>query len=142
MKQTRIKDFSHAPMDDLRQERSDLYSVAHALGARAAAITAKADEIGDEIARREGDMFDVTDHAVLQYLKRVRGYDVESVRDELKQIMAAAVPTGALRGQAEAYTAEGLVFVVSRRRLVVTVYPQQQAEEIEPMITSTAFELP
>jgi DNA-directed RNA polymerase subunit K/omega len=45
MKQTRIKDFSHAPMDDLRQERSDLYSVAHALGARAPAITAKADEM-------------------------------------------------------------------------------------------------
>lgn len=135
----RLKDPSHAPMDELRQARVDLGALANALHARANAIKEAADGLTDEINRREGNLFDITDHAVLQYLARVVGYDIEGVRSELKRKIEAAIPIGPLKSEAEAYLHDGLLFVVCRRRLVVTVYPEGEAEKIEPALADGAF---
>lgn len=59
----------------------------------------------------------VTDHAVLRYLERVRGMDIEAVRRHIAALCAGAVACGAI-----CYRAEGHRFTIADRT-VVTVRP-------------------
>jgi hypothetical protein len=63
---------------------------------------------------------DVTDHAVLRYLERAKGFDIEAVRQEIAQIVAPAVAVGAT-----AFSANGLTFPLVGNR-VVTVLDAEQ----------------
>lgn len=59
----------------------------------------------------------VTDHAVLRYLERVRGFDVESVRAHIAITCAAAASAGAA-----SLRAESVKFVITGGA-VVTITP-------------------
>lgn len=59
----------------------------------------------------------VTDHAVLRYLERVRGFDVEAVRRHIAITCAAAASAGAAN-----LKAEGVRFAIDNGA-VVTVMP-------------------
>lgn len=57
----------------------------------------------------------VTDHAVLRYLERARGVDVEAARAEIAAKVARGVAAGAAF-----VTHDGLRFVIRSGRVVVT----------------------
>lgn len=59
----------------------------------------------------------VTDHAVLRYLERAKGFDIESVRSHIATLCAGAVNSGA-----STMHAEGVKFEFTNRS-VVTVSP-------------------
>lgn len=59
----------------------------------------------------------VTDHAVLRYLERVQGFDVEAVRRHVKKVCAGVVT-------ARSVLAEGHAFII-KSGAVVTVRPIQ-----------------
>lgn len=67
----------------------------------------------------------VTDHAVLRYLERAKGVDVEAVRRELGRRVEAAC---AEHSGMSAAIIDGIRFVISAEGVVVTAYPQHQAE--------------
>lgn len=60
---------------------------------------------------------DVTDHAVLRYLERALGYDIEGTRRTIASLVGPAVALGAT-----AFAAGGVTFKLDENR-VVTVLP-------------------
>jgi hypothetical protein len=61
----------------------------------------------------------VTDHAVLRYLERARGFDVEAIRTHIKRACTLPAAAGAL-----SVKAEGVKFVLNKARdTVVTCSP-------------------
>lgn len=67
---------------------------------------------------------DVTDHAVLRYLQRVMGFDVEAVRTMISGIVAGPVGIGA-----SAFSSGGVTYKFDHNR-VVTVLPNQKPSEM------------
>jgi hypothetical protein len=63
----------------------------------------------------------VTDHALVQYLNRVEGYDIEAAKDRLRAYLEASQPT-AINGIHRHPVSRHQV-VVSKAGLVVTVLP-------------------
>lgn len=59
----------------------------------------------------------VTDHAVLHYLERVHGIDIDAVREEVCQVVDKAIEMGA-----GAVIVDGLKYVL-RDRVVITAAP-------------------
>lgn len=69
-------------------------------------------------------ILEVTDHAVLRYLERSQGVDVEAVRLQIRDIVIKGAELGA-----SAVTAEGLRFVL-RNNSVTTVLPRSKPEGV------------
>lgn len=65
----------------------------------------------------------VTDHAVLQYLERVKGMNVEQVRRHIERICQNG------GGGARSVLAEGHTFVI-RAEAVVTVYKETRGRHV------------
>jgi len=65
----------------------------------------------------------VSDHAVIRYLERVAGFDVEAVRDEIRRKVEPAVRAGAC-----ALNSEGYRYLIADG-VVVTVTPASSAPE-------------
>lgn len=55
----------------------------------------------------------VTDHAVLRYLQRVKGIDIDAVRDELGRVVDKAIEMGA-----GAAVVDGVKYVLNDRTIV------------------------
>lgn len=64
----------------------------------------------------------ITDNAVLQYLERVQGLDVDGVRDELARRVKAAVEM-----EANAVHIDGFRYVL-RENVLVTVHRSNQSD--------------
>ncbi len=71
-------------------------------------------------------ILEVTDHAVLRYLERVQGVDVEAIRMQIRQIVKKGAELGA-----SAVTAEGVRFVL-RNNSVTTVLHRGRPEALRP----------
>lgn len=69
----------------------------------------------------------VSDHAVLRYLERVKGVDVGAIRDELREIADEAVP--AKDGEHHWHAATETVVVVGKGGHVITVLSAKQTEK-------------
>jgi hypothetical protein len=63
---------------------------------------------------------EVSDHAVLRYLERAQGFNIEAVRSHIAKLCAPAASAGA-----STLRAEGLRFTISLGRKVVTVAPDR-----------------
>jgi hypothetical protein len=63
----------------------------------------------------------VSDHAVLRWLERVHGIDVEFFRDQVREIAGPAAAVGA-----SALTRDGFVYVISPTGTVVSVVPDDR----------------
>lgn len=60
----------------------------------------------------------VSDHAVMRYLERVRGVDMDAARAEITGIVRAAVTI-----KASKFTHQGFTYLLEGRN-VITVYPR------------------
>lgn len=113
------------------------------LGARINVAVTEQRVLRAEIARITGVLrgraeppFKVSDHAVVRWLERVQGFDIEAVRAEIVARVAAAQAEGAALCDAQGASVEiaggGLVFVVTHDRTVATLYPSEQRERGVP----------
>lgn len=128
-------------MPDLLTRRTDLGSFQNVLGAAVSEIGNSIEAVTEEIRTREGKMFEVSDHALIQYLRRVIGYDTEAVRHEIVELLSRAAPMETVKSDAKAYLAGGIIFVVARKGKVVTAYPAKQVEEIAPAVVDEAIQI-
>lgn len=62
----------------------------------------------------------VTDHALIRYIERVLGHDLDDIRDEIATRVERAAEIGA-----EAVIVDGFRFVVDNKK-VVTVHPANE----------------
>ncbi|MFB9148735.1 hypothetical protein [Roseovarius ramblicola] len=62
----------------------------------------------------------VTDHALIRYLERVEGVDIEAIRREIGRVADRGIEAGA-----NAVISGGFIFVISGPT-VITVRPQHQ----------------
>jgi hypothetical protein len=140
----RLRDLSNIPQmsaADLLARRADLGSFRHVLGAAASEIGQHIEILTAEIKSRERKRFAVTDHAVIQYLRRVMGYDTEAVRNKIATLLEDGVPRAHLKSDARAYEADGVIFVIARKGVVVTAYPVGEVEAIAPAVVDGATEI-
>jgi hypothetical protein len=81
-------------------------------------------------ARRAGrDQFAISDHAVVRYLERRKGMDMESVRDEILHLALRAVGDGHRRHASES----GLTFAMDKNSLIVaTVLTENEINQLNP----------
>ncbi len=61
---------------------------------------------------------DVSDHAVLRYMQRVQGFDVELVREHIRKVCGPNPNACSVR-------AEGVQFII-KNRTVITVRPKER----------------
>lgn len=80
--------------------------------------------------RRAGrDQFVISDHAVVRFLERKKGMDVEAVRDEILQMALRAAGGGHRRHDAES----GLTFAMDKNSLIVaTVLTENEIDQLNP----------
>lgn len=110
-----------------------LLSLRDDIGRADAALTTRAryqhhmrDHISAIIRSRKSPRFKISDHAVIRYLEKVKGQDIDAVRAELQEHVARAANGHGVvcrgKGDAQTFTADGLTFVVTQDYAVATVY--------------------
>lgn len=75
----------------------------------------------------------VCDHALLRFLERVGGLDVEGVRRHLAESLDRAVGAAELLGQSEmTIAADGNHYIVVKGRLVTVLSPPMRPKRMKP----------
>lgn len=72
----------------------------------------------------------VTDHAVLRYLERVNGLDLDKIRTAIREVVEPAARIGASK-----FTKDGLVYTLRHHEgttAVTTIYPDDHDKKIPP----------
>jgi hypothetical protein len=114
------------PSSELAAVRADLGSLMHVHGAAVSRLRVEAEAITAILHARERPEFEVTDHAVVRWLEKVRGQSMDALRSEIAAAASEAKRAGdgatcRAKGDAVAYTKDGVTFVVARRNSIVTV---------------------
>lgn len=136
-----IADPKKMSVPELLALRADMQNFKHVLGSSVSSLGEQIEVLTAEIKARQGKRFEVTDHAVVQYMSRVMGIDVEAIRQKMAEILSSGVPTTHLKSDAKAYEAGGVIFVVARKGKVVTVYPLGEAAAIVPDVVDAAIQI-
>ncbi len=79
--------------DQLCNEIDDLTIVEAGLQSKVAAVRRAKGDLKKERIRRGVLTRTVSDHALVRYLERCKGFDVETLRDELRRMAAEAAPS-------------------------------------------------
>jgi len=102
---------SAASDESLRNMQAELSRSANSLSAQLAELRRRMDMIANEIeGRKRGTSHGlrISDHAVLRYLERVRGIDMDATREEIAEIAARARVTS--DGRYGVREGDGLLF--------------------------------
>lgn len=108
--------------------QADINSRRHLYGAASTQLRVEADAIGSIIKSRGKPRFEISDHAVVRWLQKVKCVDIDAVRAEITECVtvAADLTPGVVcraKGDAVEYVdKEGIAFIVARHNTVVTVH--------------------
>ena len=72
---------------------------------------------------------EVSDHAVIRYLERIKGIDVEAARVELRQMANEADGFQGRRNDHYWHNGSGLVLLLNKEGGVITILSEKQAEK-------------
>jgi len=109
--------------DELASLRVDLGRVAQVKASEQTIAHSRIARITQILRARTRGRWDVTDHAVIRYLERVKAVDVTAIREEIASIVDRASERVPVKGDATGLVANGLTFVVTGDGRVVTVHP-------------------
>lgn len=87
--------------------------------------------VNDEKRRRRAgrDQFVISDHAIVRYLERKHGVDIEGIREEILTMALRAAGEGHRRHDSES----GLTFAMDRQSLIVaTVLTENELGQLDP----------
>lgn len=108
-------------------DNNDLTAIEVALSNRLANVRRAKDRAKRLRVETGEDVRSVTDHAIVRYLERHKGMDVEAIRDELRQIATEAEPSK--DGEHYWHEARGVFIVLNTLGAIVTVLSREQAEK-------------
>lgn len=114
------------PSSELAAIRADIGSLMHVHGATVNRLRVESEAITTILHARERPDFEVSDHAVVRWLEKVKGFDVNALRQEIanEAIQAKRDGNGVIcraKGDAVAYTRNDVTFIVAHRNNIVTV---------------------
>ena len=114
------------PSSTLAAMRADLGNLMHVHGAMVNKLRVESEAITAILHSRERPEFEVSDHAVVRWLEKVKGFDMDGLRREIAAVAIQAKQSGAgsvcrAKGDAVAYTKDDVTFVVAHRNNIVTV---------------------
>lgn len=114
------------PSSTLASMRADLGSLMHVHGATVNKLRVESEAITAILHSREKPELEVSDHAVVRWLEKVKGFDVDALRHEIADAAMEAKRTGdgsicRAKGDAVAYSKDQVTFVVAHRNTIVTV---------------------
>lgn len=69
----------------------------------------------------------VSDHAVVRFLERVKGVDLEAVRNILRRLADEAVPEK--KGDHYWHSGEGIMLLIGERGQIITILSPEQAQK-------------
>lgn len=127
-----LADLQSKPNGELVAMQADINSFRHLYGAMATKLRVQAEAISAVLRSRERPRFEISDHAVVRWLQKVKGMDMEIVRQEIADACqkASEAKPGVIcraKGDAVEYTADGISFIVARHNVVVTVHLGEKA---------------
>jgi hypothetical protein len=109
--------------EQLASLRVDLGRVAQVKASEQTLAHSRIARITQILRSRTRSRWDVTDHAVVRYLERVKGIDLDAIRQEIASIIDGAAERVPVKGDATGLVANGLTFVVTGDGRVVTIHP-------------------
>jgi hypothetical protein len=112
---------------ELVSMQSDIGSLMHVHGATVTKLRIQAEAINAVLKSRARPQFEVSDHAVVRYLQKIKRMDMDAVRQEVAEraTMAADASAGVIcraKGDAVQYESDGVYFIVARHNVIVTVH--------------------
>jgi hypothetical protein len=113
--------------DQIVADLADLSAVETNLNNALAGIRGRKAALKRARIRAGAEIRPVTDHAIIRYLERHKGFDIETVRDEMRAIAAAADP--AKDGEHHIHQASGVIMVLGADGTIVTVLSAEQSEK-------------
>jgi hypothetical protein len=113
--------------DELESELSDIGDMIGRLNTATHALRRQQTVLRDMKARRGLMVRPVSDHAVIRYLERVKGVDINAIRDELRAIANEAVP--AKDGEHHWHEATQTILIIGDSAQIITVLSQDQVEK-------------
>lgn len=108
--------------DAIRATIGDLCALRQRVNVAAMNMTAAINRMHEVLARREATRR-VSDHALVRYLERVHGIDMDKARAEIRRMCDESVPFSKCEGL---WHAKGMVFITSDDGAVVTVLGEGQ----------------
>lgn len=114
--------------NDLVALRHDIDVQRNLYGAATNKLRVEAEAITAILRQRERPRFEISDHAVVRYLEKFKGFDVAAVRAEIvdRLVKAADAAPGTVinrsRGDVVSYSDGEVTFVVARINTCVTVH--------------------
>lgn len=114
------------PSSTLAAMRADIGSLMHVHGATVNRLRIEAEAITAILHSRDRPELEVSDHAVVRWLEKVKGHDMDALRREIASAALEAKKNGdgaicRAKGDAVAYSKDNVTFVVARRNNIVTV---------------------
>lgn len=123
------------PSSELASLRADLGSLMHVHGAMVNRYRLEAEAITSILHRRDRPELEVSDHAIVRWLEKVKGQDMDALRREIATAALAAKQDGGMncraKGDAVAYSKDNVTFIVAHRNNVVTVVFGEYANPID-----------
>jgi len=115
------------PNGELVAMQADINSLMHLHGAAVTKLRVQSEAIGAVIKSRARPRFEISDHAVVRWLQKIKGMDMEIVRQEIGEACskAAEATPGVIcraKGDAVEYSHDGVSFIVARHNTIVTVH--------------------
>jgi hypothetical protein len=113
--------------DRIVSDLADLSAIESNLGHALANVKAKKAAL--KRARIAGgiEQRPVADHAIVRYLERYKGFDIDAIREEMRAVAAAADP--AKDGEHHIHKASGVIMVLGADGTIVTVLSPEQSEK-------------
>jgi len=107
--------------DELLSMRQDIEARFQSLSLASQRMKSWLTAVHDEMAARgiDGVVHKITDHAVVRYLQRVKGMDIDAIRGELRELLDESVPA---RNRDHRWHHSGVILCMSESgKTVVTV---------------------
>jgi len=109
------------------EDNHDLSAIETLLAGRLSAIRRRKERLRRRRVEAGLEERGVTDHAVIRYLERVKGVDIEAIRAELRQIASEAVQ--AKDGEHHWHAETGTILILEADGRIVTILSREQAEK-------------
>lgn len=112
--------------DKLHDEIADLAAIEQVVAEHLAMVRRRKGVLKKHLVESGEELRLVTDHALLRFMERHKGIDVDSFRSELRKLADEAQPA---KDGEHHWHASGVIMIIGSEGQVITVLSQEQAEK-------------
>lgn len=113
-------------MDEIHDEIADIIGLETALGGRLSSLRRRREKLKRDLVELGKSERLVTDHALIRYLQRHKGIDVDAMRDELRALADGAAPA---KDGEHFWHPSGVIMIIGNEGQIVTVLSPEQSEK-------------